>query len=613
MKASEVTLGQIFFKGQQNVIPLFQRPYVWTEQDNWLPLWEDVRQATEDALANGARSSRHQRTYFLGAIVLQDRDQEPGQVDLVDVIDGQQRLTTLQVLFASALTISRGLGFETVANKFDELLFNSEKIVSPKYPTDRYKLWPLPQDVKAFQWAVDPVGHQPPPEHRLVEAKSWFTDTIGDWIYTQSDPELSLTVLYETLHKRMQLVQIDLNEADDPQVIFEVLNNRGVQLDAADLVKNLLFQKIQKSDHHTQAASLLEEVWLPLDKLPWRKQISIGRHSRSQLDVLLSYWLPTRNGRMTTIEHTFADIKSWMQDTDADPVDVMRSIRDHADLMLHLRDLPVTNPSGALVDRMTAMDLNALWPVVLYLHGDAQIPADQREKAVLALDSFMMRRMLCRYPTNSYTELMGVLLREMMQEPPERRGDRFVQALLAQSASGRLWPTDQDVRNAMATPNFYKAYSQKRIRTFLTSIENALWSPAVSSAPSGRAVGSKWTIEHLLPQTWRKNWPVRQDGSQLDVTARTESRDAAVHALGNLTLLTTQLNATASNRAWEKKREAISKQALLLLTTQTVLTRPTGIQMSDDAWKQTWDEERIRLRGQWLTDLAVSLWARDSL
>lgn len=613
MKASEVTLGQIFFKGQQNVIPLFQRPYVWKEQDNWLPLWEDVRQATEDVLANGLKPGKDQRTYFLGAIVLQDRDQQPGQVDLVNVIDGQQRLTTLQILFSAARIIALGQDATTAANKFEEMLFNSEKIVHEKYPNDRYKLWPLPQDIDAFLWAVDPVANaNKPQEHRLLDAKAWFTDTIGEWVETQEDPFLALDVLYDTLHKRMQLVQIELSEADDPQVIFEVLNNRGVQLDAADLVKNLLFQKIEKSPKQLMAPALLQNVWLPLDRAPWRTSVVIGRKNRSQLDVLLSYWLPSQSGKMTSIEHMFADIKSWIHDTDADAEEVMRSIRASADLMLQLRELPVTDPTGALVDRMTAINVSAFWPVLLYLHGRKDIPSSQRLKAIHALDSFMMRRMICRFNTSSYSDLMGVLLRAMMEAPASQHGDVLVSTLLSQTASGRVWPTDDDVRHALSNKNFYKAYAQMRSRTFLVSLENALWTEAVSATPLGKATQSPWTIEHLLPQEWRKNWPVDNNGTEFEIEERVNLRNQMVHALGNLTLLTSKLNASNSNRPWAEKRDAISKQALLLLTTQTVLNKPEGIPMSDGNWTSTWDEERIQLRGEWLTELTLEVWPKPT-
>lgn len=611
MKASEVTLGQIFFKGQQNVIPLFQRPYVWSEENNWAPLWDDVRQATEDVMINGAGQGKGQRTYFLGAIVLQDRDQGVGQVDLVNVIDGQQRLTTLQVVFASARFIALDRGFQQAAYLFEELLFNPEKTLSSKYPTDRYKLWPLPQDLDAFLWAVDPENHNGQPvHHKLLNAKSFFTDSIGEWLDRQNDPEQALTHLYETLHKRMQLVQIELNEADDPQVIFEVLNNRGVQLDASDLVKNLLFQMIEKSEYRDNAPSILHHVWLALDGPEWRKQAAVGRQLRSMLDVLLSYWLPTQTGNMTTIEHMFADIKQWMNEIEADPVVTMKSIRRYADLMLELKDLPVTVRTGALIDRMTAIGVNALWPVILYLHGDTTIPHDQREKAILALDSFMMRRMICRYSSNSYSDLVGVCLRAMMGADPSERGEVLESTLLSQTASGRLWPTDAEVREAASSPRFYKAYAQMRSRTLLVSLDNALWTKAVSEAPSGNASGSTWTIEHLLPQEWAKNWRVSQEGTAEEIAQRSLDRQNAVHALGNLTLLTSRLNTITSNRPWEKKRDAISKQALLLLTTQSVLNRPDGVSMSASEWGTDWDEKRIHLRTQWLIDKALELWPR---
>ncbi len=139
MQAGKKTLGMVFADYRQNVIPLYQRPYVWAQERNWEPLWEDIRLAAEESELD-AHQAHESRTYFLGAIVLQDRKTGPLQVSSQFVVDGQQRLTTLQVLIASAHEVASSVGADSIAAGLRHLIYNSKDIVSPDYPDDRYKV-----------------------------------------------------------------------------------------------------------------------------------------------------------------------------------------------------------------------------------------------------------------------------------------------------------------------------------------------------------------------------------------------------------------------------------------------------------------------------------------
>jgi uncharacterized protein with ParB-like and HNH nuclease domain len=245
MQAGDVKLGKVFANDHQNVIPLFQRPYVWDEADNWMPLWQDIRKAAEDIEAEHHVDDPQEvpPTYFLGAVVVQQRRKTPKRLNSSHIIDGQQRMTTLQVLLAAARNVAHLIGADKTAGRFSTLLENRPETIHDDHPDDRYKVWPLPQDRDAFLWAVkrpeDPTP-APDPEHRLVRARIWFEGAIDSWAKAAESPEQRLDDLQFALEDRMQLVEIALDTTDDPQVIFEALNHRGVRLAAADLVKNLL-------------------------------------------------------------------------------------------------------------------------------------------------------------------------------------------------------------------------------------------------------------------------------------------------------------------------------------------------------------------------------------
>jgi uncharacterized protein with ParB-like and HNH nuclease domain len=105
MKADTVMLTRVFGKDARYLVPLFQRPYVWKQEENWRPFWQDVRQTmerSEAAAATGETASPH----FLGAIVLDQMLSGTGSLERRQVIDGQQRLTTLQVFIHAARQVA---------------------------------------------------------------------------------------------------------------------------------------------------------------------------------------------------------------------------------------------------------------------------------------------------------------------------------------------------------------------------------------------------------------------------------------------------------------------------------------------------------------------------
>lgn len=193
MQAGKRSLGQVFANYQQNVIPLYQRPYVWSQEQNWEPLWQDIRQAAEEGekRAGEGVSQQDARTYFLGALVLQLRNTAPAQISSWNVVDGQQRLTTLQLLLASARSVAHGLGTKSLAAKFASLVTNNPEIIDENFPNDRFKVWPLPQDRDVFLWAVRDPGDaslSPEPGHRIEQAREWFEHEIAEWAEESEKP-----------------------------------------------------------------------------------------------------------------------------------------------------------------------------------------------------------------------------------------------------------------------------------------------------------------------------------------------------------------------------------------------------------------------------------------
>ena len=159
MDTSILSPKALFQKDIRYTIPAFQRRYVWTQDDQWEPLWEDVRNTADDYvekldLSNGDGVKAEQGTvrHFLGAVVVQQVHTATRDVERREVIDGQQRLTTLQLLLDAVQYVCEDNGIKGVAKRLSKLVINDENLVGNE--DEIFKLWPTSNDREAFKHAM---------------------------------------------------------------------------------------------------------------------------------------------------------------------------------------------------------------------------------------------------------------------------------------------------------------------------------------------------------------------------------------------------------------------------------------------------------------------------
>ena len=126
MDTHKSTPLQLFNQSQYFLIPLFQRKYVWDEEEQWAPLWKDVRRIADLTLANPMTRPMH----FMGALVLQAQEMTLTNVPTWNVIDGQQRITTLQLLMDAVSAVIAEHGAEKSAEQLDMLTHNATAYVA---------------------------------------------------------------------------------------------------------------------------------------------------------------------------------------------------------------------------------------------------------------------------------------------------------------------------------------------------------------------------------------------------------------------------------------------------------------------------------------------------
>lgn len=278
----------IFNQPQRLIVPLFQRPYVWGRDTQWEPLWEDVTRLADRMLAHP-----EQRTppHFLGAVVMQQAAKPTGSLQERTLIDGQQRLTTLQLLLDALHAQFELVGAAQPARRLAALVANDEAFC--EHPEDRFKVWPTNRDRPVFNAvmaAPPPVNYGALPHRgRLSEAHEYFSEQSAEWL-NRFGAELvakRVAVLEKVVRELLQVVIIDLNAEENAQEIFETLNARGAQLTAADLIKNFVFQRLVEDGVNVEAA--YGSYWKEFETAFWEAEISAGRVYHTRSSMLLNH------------------------------------------------------------------------------------------------------------------------------------------------------------------------------------------------------------------------------------------------------------------------------------------------------------------------------------
>ncbi|MFG2989930.1 DUF262 domain-containing protein [Streptomyces sp. NPDC048257] len=598
MKADTVDLRRIFGRDVRYTVPLFQRPYVWDRDDNWAALWEDIRRAVERA-EESVQSGDTVAPHFLGAVVFDEAPHMSSDLETRQVIDGQQRLTTLQLFLFAARLSATARDHEKSVRLLGKFLENDEDLFDRgRHPDHLYKVWPTNADREEFRSVMLGKGGS----GRLTQAVDYFRQEIDKWLAEAPEPHERLGALVQTMREHLRLVVIDLEEHDDAQVVFETLNSRGTPLEHADLVKNLLFRDAEHAG--ADIDRLYRTYWAPFDQAEWRTEQTTGRITRSRLDVFLTYWLTMRTQREFTSSALFKEFERWLRSASVPTEQVFAELTRYAEIYERLDQYPSHGLEGRFLYRMKVMQMSTPMPLLLFLYGLSEevLSPERRRNAIRAIDSYLVRRAILNLSNRDYNHVFRDLVAAAAREPG-RADEVIIKTLTGMHGQHRNWPTDAEFRTALEQDPLYARLYRHRVRILLEALEDELRTDHTEqlTAPIGEQLGSKLTIEHVMPQSWRDNWPPLADDPDEGA-----GRDELVHTLGNLTLVTARLNPTLGNMAWGSKRQWLGEHSLLRLTHGTLLNPPPGSGI--DAWASSWDEDRIRARGAYLASVVLDIW-----
>jgi len=600
MNADAHPLSTVFGLPRQLTAPLFQRPYVWVKDKQWEPLWEDIRTMAE-ALERGRTDVR---PHFLGAIVLDQVLSPLGKVETRSIIDGQQRLATLQVFFAAFRDISRGLlDEEKIPQAIEKLMFNDDPMLEDG--PDRFRVLPTNVDRPAYEVAMTAgspreatraLEGKGPLDGHLFKAYSYFHEALSEWLGEDHDrAPFRAEALLGALRGRLVLVVIDIGDEDDAQMIFETLNARGTPLLPADLVKNYLFRQADAEQADVEA--LYEAHWKPFeaDHGFWRGETGYGRQRRPRIDIFLHHYLTLVRVAEVSPESLFSEFQHYARDNeDMFAGDHLAQMREYADTFKSFLEATLPGREGMFFQRLNSIDTATVFPFLLGLYrelGAGDDTAEERLAVLTDLESFLVRRIVCGLTTKNYNRLFLDLIEHL------HRAGGFCHAsvrefLLQGTGDSVRWPDDAEFHEAWVSRLIYEKVTRRRLYMILGALDRALHSDKTEPYE----IKGRLTIEHIMPQHWSEHWPLpARDETPEERLARIAARNTALHAIGNLTLLTRQLNPAISNGPFDRKREEILRH--------TVLNLSRFLHCAN-----TWDETLIRTRSEDLWRTAKRIW-----
>lgn len=612
MRPSKQFVYELFDRQRRYVVPLFQRPYVWNRDEQWQPLWDDIEEKTVSIL-----EQRSPYPHFLGAVVLNQVKVFGRQIDAAEIIDGQQRLTTLQVFLTAFRDI---LATSDDVRLHQTISALTENRCLMDQDDERFKVWPTNADRETFRdvlsagsptsleqrYPLIKVGRGFRARPRLIEAYAFFhariTELANAEDHAGTTPVERLQALFEALRRRLQVVVIELEDEDDPQVIFETLNARGVPLLPSDLIRNFVFLRAARQQENQE--QLYERWWRHYDELPaegdpgrlevfWKREERQGRARRPRLDLFFHHYLQFRTERDVNLGHTFQEFRIWWES--APERSVAASLAEFRRFSDTFREFFLSGGDSRLsvfAERLRILDTSTVYPLMLFLLVEVsdRIAPAERDAILTDLESYLVRRLVCDLGGKHYNKFFLQLLRNLREEEVVDR-ETVRRHLLAAGGESTRWPDDREFeRHWLHTP-VYSALPPTRVAMVLLAIDRSL----LTAKQEQVVLGAGLTIEHVLPQAWHDAWPAPTSSTAAEGENAEERRNRLLHTFGNLTLLTQALNSSVSCAAFDVKKPHICRESALRL----------------NAYFQDrlgWDEDSILDRGATLFRQACRIW-----
>lgn len=570
MEAGKKSINDIFNGNRVLEIPFFQRAYVWGEEQ-WERLLEDMEEV----------SLENSRPYFMGSVILkqQQTSTNRGAGDLRTIIDGQQRLTTLNIFFkVLCLKVNTPQIFDGIFR----LLITKEIALKHNH-----------NDIRAFEAIMDLASLDDiEGNSNILNAYKYFRANID---------ESKLNV--QMIISRVLFVGIDLMPDEDEQQIFDTINSLGVTLTTAELLKNYFFSREKKGKYEIYWQDVFEKD--EETKAYWDKKVTTGRFKRTFIDLFFFSYLQIKlqdgsvaagfvdKQHFSKVDKLFESYKHFIRDYfDNNSDQLLPEIKEYAGIFREKFNPEIINdelPAEPGIERINAiifaLETTTLIPYVLYVERNV---VDEKIKNDLYsfIEAYVMRRLITRATTKNYNQLFTdrLILHQVLTK------QQFLEYLSAQDDTVNYLPDDDQLQAAFHGLGLTNKQAAGALYMIESKIRNR-------QKHATRLLGiSKYSLEHVMPKKWENHWdaPVGEQAVQ--------QRNRKLLTLGNLTIITQALNASIRDENWETKKNGRGDKGGLKRYADGIETFSKYLDLP------SWNESEIEHRAEELYDKALEVW-----
>lgn len=550
MKADAITLLKFIKDNQKNqlVIPIYQRVYSW-EKEQCKQLWDDIIKIGGDD-----KMDRH----FIGSI-LYALDGITHSDNTLLIIDGQQRLTTITLLL---IALRDHLNDEVKRKEIeDHYLINSDKDGDKKF-----RLILSESDKDTLLSLIDKDRRKPSePSSKIVENFKLFEE----WVSNTN----KLETIFKGLEKLM-IVEIALEKRkDDPQLIFESMNSKGMELTQTDLIGNYIIMETE-----------IEKREGFYNKY-WRAMEEDFKQNKKLLDRFVRHYLTIKTREIPNINKVYAALKDYRQKEGIGIEDLLKDLQKYCGYFCRIvfkkeTDKDLNKALGFLVD----LEMDVIYPLLLELYSDYSDGVLSKADfipIIALIESYLCRRRVC----GIFSSRLNKLFASFTKHIQKNEYFKSLKVHFGYLTNNQRFPDDDEFKNLFITINFYNL--KEKFREYLFErLENF--------DRKERVYTHEYTTEHIMPQTLTEEW-------ERDLSENfQEIHDKYLHTIGNLTL--TGYNPEYRNKSFQEKQgmEKGFKDSPLRLNQGLRDLKSFG-------------EEEIKKRANDLADLALKIWTYPKL
>ena len=559
MKGSELRLIE-YMEGSKKrfIIPVYQRNYDW-KIENCKQLYDDLIQVIKN----------NSKTHFFGSIV---SVYEPsGRNTEFLIIDGQQRLTTMSLLFLALYNLLE----EKIIISEDESLKDQiyEDFLVDKYQPQekRMKLKPIKNDQKAFSKLFNSKDDYIK-DSNLTINYSYFYERI-------QKQEITIDELFDAIC-RLEIINITLNNEDNPQLIFESLNSTGLDLSEGDKIRNYILMGLpkQKQDEY------YEKYWNCIEKC-----------TKYDVSSFIRDYLSVKQLVIPSQKKVYINFKKYVEDSSLKIIEILEDLLSYAKRYnILLCGKTSSKELNSCINRLNRLETTVTRPFfleVLRLYDENQINLNEVAEAFSITESYLFRRTICDLPTNALNKIFHLLNREIMRYDGTDSNyiEKLKFALLSKKDRARF-PNDDDFSLMFTEKPIYQMNSKNKIY-ILERLEN--FGTLEDKDIYRHYDEGEYSIEHIMPQHLTPAW-IKELGDSYE-----EIHDTWLHRIANLTL--TAYNSKYSNSTFVEKK------------TMKNGFEDSGIRLNTYVSKKDkWTLAELRDRNDYLLKRALDIWAFPS-